>query len=306
MQREAATATATGAAKEAARSVDEAEALAADARLLLEAGRPRGAALLHAEAATLLLRALGGDAAAGPSSLPRDDALATRFRAVWLDRVEARARPPGMAALLAMADGLRALVPAARARIAPEPAPARIPAADPEPPPRRTTRKPPPPAPAKRAPAKRAPAAPKPARPPAPPVLSPPDPQPLSLPAPLGPVSSAAFWSLMDRWGVGDADALALLGHAGGLTRRGTRPRFRLAGAEIARFHGFQNLDDALASLGADPRAWLHAANPAAPFSGAAPLATLLWAGGDTARRETILRDATRHVVGEGLRRSLG
>jgi hypothetical protein len=43
------------------------------------------------------------------------------------------------------------------------------------------------------------------------------------------PASSIVFWSLMDRWGIPDETALALIDRPGGLTRSGKRPRFRLS-----------------------------------------------------------------------------
>ncbi len=287
-----------------------ANTLAGDARLLLEAGRLRGAAILHAEACACLLGALltqsDGDAAAGPAALSRSDALAPRFRAVWLERPAALAPVPNEADLRAMADGLRALVPAVLARIAPTPAPA---------PPERApdtgrkvavrhdtpavvTRKPVSVPPCKEAPARTRASAPSPGRErtvPPPRPSPPPLPRPAAPPAPHRPVSSAAFWSLIDRWGVDDRDALAMLGHAGGLTRRGTRPRFRLVDAEIDRFHLMQTLDDALAALGTEPRTWLRT-----QLDGSAPLAAILHDG------EAALRRLTREVMGEGLRRSLG
>ena len=107
-------------------------------------------------------------------------------------------------------------------------------------------------------------------------------------------MSSAAFWSLIDRWGVGDQDALQLIGHAGGLTKRGTRPRFRLAGSEAERYHLLRTLDDALAALGQDARAWLRKSR-----AGDRPLDTMLAGGADAVREET------RQIVGESLRRSL-
>ena len=293
---------------EAERWAEAATQAADDASLLLEAGRERGAALLHAEAAERLLRALlagsgappAGTAPVDPAALPQDDALAKRFRAVWLDRPSALAPVPNAATLQAMADGLRGLIQAVRARIAPEPErgseaatprpvatppKAAAPRAEPARTPKRRLREATPPPIAVPPRAAASPAEPK----------RPPPPRPATPPAPRKPVSSAAFWSLIDRWGVGDTDALDLLGRAGGLTRKGTRPRFRLGDAEIERFHLLQTLDDALAALGTDPRAWLGA-----PVKGATPLDTMR-RGGDAA-----IRDATRQVVGEGLRRSLG
>ena len=95
---------------------------------------------------------------------------------------------------------------------------------------------------------------------------------------------SAAFWTLMERWQVGDLEALALIGHDGGLTRKGTRPRFRLQGAEAARYAALRALDQALEGLALDPRRWLRAPQRPEPFAGASPL-TLLQRDADAVRR---------------------
>ncbi len=96
-------------------------------------------------------------------------------------------------------------------------------------------------------------------------------------------VPSAAFWTLMDRWQVPDLEALALIGHPGGLTRKGTRPRFRLQGAEAVRYSGLRALDQALEGLALDPRRWLRAPQQATSCAGDTPL-TLLQQDVDAAR----------------------
>ena len=90
-----------------------------------------------------------------------------------------------------------------------------------------------------------------------------------------GSIPSTAFWTLMDRWRVADLDALALLGHAGGLTGKGTRPRFRLQGEEPARYAALRQLDTALDALGLDPGGWLSTPRREAPFNGGTGLAVL-------------------------------
>ena len=100
-----------------------------------------------------------------------------------------------------------------------------------------------------------------------------------------GSVSSAAFWTLMDRWQVADLDALALIGHGGGLTKKGTRPRFRPEGEEAARYAALRRLDIALDALGIEPHGWLSAARPNAPFRGDTPLAVLMRDGEAGARQ---------------------
>ncbi len=98
-------------------------------------------------------------------------------------------------------------------------------------------------------------------------------------------VPSTAFWALMDRWRVADLDALALLGHAGGLTRKGTRPRFRLQDEESARYAALRRLDAALDALGLDPGDWLSTPRKEPPFNGLTPFAVLQRDGGAGARQ---------------------
>lgn len=114
---------------------------------------------------------------------------------------------------------------------------------------------------------------------------------------------SAAFWSLMDRWGIGDLDALALVGHDGGLTKKGTRPRFRLQGPEAHRYAGLRALDTALSTLGQEPTQFLHTAQTQAPFNGDTPLALLHRDGVEGAR--SLIRDLTRQGFQAGLKQAL-
>ncbi len=87
--------------------------------------------------------------------------------------------------------------------------------------------------------------------------------------------SSAAFWTLMDRWRITDLDALAMIGHRGGLTKRGTRPRFRLLGREAERYAMLRRIDAALGMLALAPD-WLHDPQPPSPFKGRTPCALLV------------------------------
>ncbi len=117
---------------------------------------------------------------------------------------------------------------------------------------------------------------------------------------PASSVPSAAFWTLMDRWRIGDADALALIGHPGGLTRKGTRPRFRLQGEEAVRFGALRALDLALETLGLAPADWLATGRPDAPLQGDTPLALLTRDGAQGARQ--LIRMLNR----QGLKTALG
>ena len=124
---------------------------------------------------------------------------------------------------------------------------------------------------------------------------------PATLPhRPSSNVSSVSFWSLMDRWNVPDLDALALLGHAGGLTRKGTRPRFKLADPETDMLIHLQDIDAALRSAGLDPRKWLWNAVAEAPLLGVTPIAFL------TQNRLSGVHDLGHYIFRQGLRLSLG
>jgi hypothetical protein len=85
-------------------------------------------------------------------------------------------------------------------------------------------------------------------------------------------VASTVFWSLMDHWKVPDLAALELIGHVGGLTKQGTRPRFRVKGEEAKLFSLLQEIDASLKSLGVAPDDWLRKPIAEKPFSGATPL----------------------------------
>ena len=114
---------------------------------------------------------------------------------------------------------------------------------------------------------------------------------------------SAAFWSLMDQWGVGDLEALRLIGHAGGLTKKGTRPRFRLQDDEAHAYAALRALDRALVTLGLDPKRWLASPQETTPFGGDTPLAVLERQGADGAR--LMIRGLTRQGLQAGLKQAL-
>lgn len=117
--------------------------------------------------------------------------------------------------------------------------------------------------------------------------------------APSKRVASTVFWGLMERWGVADLDALVLLGHPGGLTQKGTRPRFKLSDAENDRMAQLQDIDAALQSLGLKAQAWLMAPIKEAPFAGASPMAFML--RGQAAG----VHDLRQYLLNQGLRLSL-
>ena len=114
---------------------------------------------------------------------------------------------------------------------------------------------------------------------------------------------SAAFWSLMDQWGVGDLEALRMIGHDGGLTKKGTRPRFRLQDEEAHAYAALRALDRALVTLGLEPKRWLGSPQNSQPFDGATPLAVLERQGAEGAR--LMIRGLTRQGLQAGLKQAL-
>ncbi len=114
-----------------------------------------------------------------------------------------------------------------------------------------------------------------------------------------GSIASTAFWSLMDRWNVPDEAALDLVGHPGGLTKKGTRPRFKLTGEEVDLFQGLLEIDAGLVPLKLDPAAWLYDPIKGKPFAGETPLAFL------TRMRLPGVRATIGFLLQSGLRLSL-
>jgi hypothetical protein len=122
---------------------------------------------------------------------------------------------------------------------------------------------------------------------------------PIELTTSSNSTASTAFWALMDEWHVEDIEALALIGHPGGLTKKGTRPRFKLVGAEVAMFRGLKEIASALTSLQLEPQAWLNQPIRGAPFGGTTPIAYL------TEQRLTGVRSTIRFILQQGLKLSV-
>ena len=83
--------------------------------------------------------------------------------------------------------------------------------------------------------------------------------------------TSIEFRALIDRWKLSDGEALDLIGHSGGLTKKGTRPRFKLVGREAVLFSHLREIESALSPLAKDTAAWMRQPNKAAPFRGQSP-----------------------------------
>jgi hypothetical protein len=114
-----------------------------------------------------------------------------------------------------------------------------------------------------------------------------------------GSVTSVAFWSLMESWKIGDAEALALLGHDGGLTKKGTRPRFKLVGPEAELFRVLREIDTTLRAASLEPAGWLRMPGPSKPLAGKTPIAHI------TSTSAAGARDVLRLAVQEGFRGSM-
>ncbi|MBO1081668.1 hypothetical protein [Roseomonas haemaphysalidis] len=78
-------------------------------------------------------------------------------------------------------------------------------------------------------------------------------PEPAPHPASAG-LTSNRFWALVDRWPLSDLEALQLIGHAGGLTQKGTRPRFKLSDQEAEVISAMLAIDAHWPSSASIPR----------------------------------------------------
>jgi hypothetical protein len=112
-------------------------------------------------------------------------------------------------------------------------------------------------------------------------------------------LTSSAFWALVDRWQIPDLGALQLIGHGGGLSKKGTRPRFKLLGEEVEMVKLLLEIDSALSTLGLDPRSWLTKPVKDAPFRGTTLLSYL------TANGIKGVRETSRYILKNGLRLSM-
>jgi hypothetical protein len=93
------------------------------------------------------------------------------------------------------------------------------------------------------------------------------------------PTSSVVFWSLMDRWGLPDERALALIDRPGGLTRSGKRPRFALSTEQARRLSYLLEIEANLQRTGEDAGRWITRRNSARPFGGSSPLDYMIMNG---------------------------
>ncbi len=110
------------------------------------------------------------------------------------------------------------------------------------------------------------------------PLDPPPEPQPAPRAASL---TSKTFWSLMDRWGVGEQTALDLIDESRVIDTSARRPRFRLTADQTRRLEYLLDIDANLSeSWGPSGGGkWLARRNPAPVFSGVSPLEHMIRRG---------------------------
>jgi hypothetical protein len=111
-------------------------------------------------------------------------------------------------------------------------------------------------------------------------------------------MSSAAFWRLVDRLQLPDAEALELIAYAGKIGPSGKRPRFRLSTRQAHLASYLPEIEVALQAIG-EPPGWLLRSNHSVPFRGCAPIKLMAERGGES--MGDVLQFLTRAV----LRRSL-
>jgi hypothetical protein len=104
-------------------------------------------------------------------------------------------------------------------------------------------------------------------------------------------MSSAAFWRLVDRLGIPDADALALIDFPGKLPSSGKRPRFRLTTRQTRQANALAEVAAALETLG-EKLTWLTLKNRGKPFSVLSPLEFMVACDGE--RISEVMRFLTR------------
>jgi hypothetical protein len=126
-----------------------------------------------------------------------------------------------------------------------------------------------------------------------------------ALTAPIKPrdFTSTVFWALMDRWKLPASEALNLIGHSGALTKKGTRPRFKVVGKEAELFGHLREIDAALSPLVRDSGAWMRKPLKEAPFSGMTPLVYITQKGIEGAKaveRAILMAGLQRRTVQVG------
>ena len=114
------------------------------------------------------------------------------------------------------------------------------------------------------------------------------------------PITTKAFWPLMDRWAIPDDKALQMLGNRRSLTRTGGRPRFALDADEVRRLGYLGEIGTALEVMFGEAGPWLKQRASALPFQGMTPLDYMI------ARGLPGLAEVHRFLARWGLSQALG
>ena len=85
------------------------------------------------------------------------------------------------------------------------------------------------------------------------------------------PVTGAAFWALMKRWSIPDAQALEMIGQPP--SPSGKRPRFALTTEQADRLELLRDIDRHATDIHQDAGAWLRRPNRSTVFGGRSPIA---------------------------------
>jgi uncharacterized protein (DUF2384 family) len=85
-----------------------------------------------------------------------------------------------------------------------------------------------------------------------------------------GPVTGSAFWALMARWDVPDAQALQLIGQPPSAS--GKRPRFALNPDQAERLALLREVDRHATDIYQDAAGWLQRVNRSTMFGGRSPV----------------------------------
>jgi uncharacterized protein (DUF2384 family) len=91
------------------------------------------------------------------------------------------------------------------------------------------------------------------------------------------PVTGAAFWALMARWGVPDVQALQLVGQPPSAS--GKRPRFALNPDQAERLEMLREVDRHATDIYQDAGQWLRRPNQTTMFAGMPPIALMAQEG---------------------------
>ncbi len=111
------------------------------------------------------------------------------------------------------------------------------------------------------------------------------------------PDTSTAFWGLMTRWQVPDAEALVLIDQPPSAT--GKRARFALTTDQSERLALLREIDRQAGTLHDDVGAWLRAKSRSAAFGRLSPLAHMCRRG------KSGIEDVLRHLHAQALSSSL-